>query len=113
MKYIITESQYDNAIDKFITYYLKPHEVKESKRYPISTFWVKDGKVIAEIIKKRGYIWIDYEIWSTISRMFSLTIHETKKVIRDWLDEHYNLEGLTPICGNVEKSDDWKNIILY
>ena len=26
MKYIITESQYNNTIDKFITYYLEPHE---------------------------------------------------------------------------------------
>ena len=28
MKYTITESQYNKAIDKFITYQLEPHEKK-------------------------------------------------------------------------------------
>jgi hypothetical protein len=49
MKYIIKESQYNNAIDKFISYQFEPHEEKRTREYPESIFWVKDGKVIAEI----------------------------------------------------------------
>jgi len=96
MKYIITESQYSNAIDKFITYQFEQHEVKKSPIYPNSIFWIKDGEVIAEINKNSGYFWVDYQIWNTISSMFSMEYNETQRVMKDWLEEHYNLGGLTP-----------------
>ena len=98
MKYIITESQYNKAIDKFITYQLEPHEEKTSKEYPNSIFWVKDNEVIAEI-EKSEYFWIDYHIWDTISLMFSLEYEETQEVIKEWLEEHYKLGSLTPNDG--------------
>jgi hypothetical protein len=53
MKYIIKESQYYNAIDKFITYQLEPHEEKRIEKHPGAIFWVKDGEVISEIKKSR------------------------------------------------------------
>ena len=97
MKYIITESQYNKTIDKFITYQFEPHEVKKSPKYPDSIFWVKDGEVIAEIDKNSGYFWIDYQIWDTISSMFSMEYNEIQRVMKDWLEEHYKLGGLTPV----------------
>ena len=51
MKYIITENQYSNTIDKFISYQFEPHEEKRTKKHPKSLFWVKDGEIIAEIEK--------------------------------------------------------------
>ena len=96
MKIIITESQYNKAIDKFITYKLEPHEKKKSSDYPDLIFWVKDGEVIAEQNKKTGFFWFHYQIWNTISRMFSLEYNETQQVIKHWLEEHYKLGGLTP-----------------
>ena len=96
MKYIITESQYDNTIDKFITYQLEPHEEKRTKKYPKSVFWVKDGEIIVEI-RKSGYFWVSPQIWNNISNMLSLEYDKTQQVIKDWLEEHYKLGGLTPI----------------
>ena len=96
MKYIITESQYNKTIDKFITYQFEPHEVKKSPKYPNSIFWVKDGEVIAEINECSDYFWVDYQIWDTISSMFSMEYNETLSVMKDWLEEHYKLGGLTP-----------------
>jgi hypothetical protein len=95
MKYIITESQYDNTIDKFITYQLEPHEEKRPKKYPESVFWVKDGEVIAEI-GKLEYFWVSNQIWRSISLMFSLKHTETQQVVKDWLEEHYKLGSLKP-----------------
>jgi hypothetical protein len=99
MKYIITESQYNNAINRFITYQLEPHEEVTSKKYPDSIFWIKDGKLISEI-KKSRYFWVKLDIWRTISMMFSLNYEETQGVIQDWLEEHYNLGQLTPETEN-------------
>jgi len=100
MKIIITESQYYKAVDKFITYQLESHEEKTSKKYPDSIFWVKHGEVIAEIDKKHNNFWVDYEIWDTISLMFSFEDKETQEVIGHWLEEHYGLGGLTPLSDN-------------
>jgi hypothetical protein len=96
MKYIITESQYNSAIDKFISYQFEPHEEKTSKEYPESIFWIKDGKVIAEI-EKSEIFWVRYQNFDIISNMFSLEYEETQEVIKYWLEEHYNLGSLTPL----------------
>jgi hypothetical protein len=109
MKYIITESQYDNTIDKFITYQLEPHEEKRTKKYPKSVFWVKDGEVIVEI-QKSGYFWVSPQIWNNITLMFSLEYDETQQVIKDWLEEHYKLGGLTPPMKLMFPHGRWKNI---
>jgi hypothetical protein len=71
MKYIITESQYGNTIDKFISHQFEPHKEKRTKKHPESIFWVKDGEVIAEI-EKSDYFWVSPQIWTNIMSMFSL-----------------------------------------
>ena len=95
MKYIITESQYSNSIDKFITYLLEPHEEIRTKKFPDSIFWVKEGEVIVEI-EKTNFFWVSHQIWRSISLMFSLKNNETQQVVKDWLEEHYKLGGLKP-----------------
>ena len=109
MKYIIKESQYNNAIDKFITHQLEPHKEKRTKKHPESIFWVKDGEVIAEI-KKSEYFWVNRQIWKNINFMFSLEYDETQQVIKEWLEEHYGLGGLTPYPNPFTTSTRWKNI---
>ena len=95
MKYIITENQYNNSIDKFITYQFEPHEEIRTKKFPDSIFWVKDGKVIVEI-EKTNFFWVSNQIWRSISLMFSLKHTETQQVVKDWLEEHYKLGSLKP-----------------
>jgi hypothetical protein len=95
MKYLITENQYNNSIDKFITYQFEPHEEIRTKKFPDSIFWVKDGKVIVEI-EKTNFFWVSNQIWRSISLMFSLKNDETQQVVKDWLEEHYKLGSLKP-----------------
>ena len=98
MKYLITESQYNNAIGKFLTYQFEPHKQKKSKEHPGTIFWVKDGEIIVEI-EKSGYFWVLHTIWYDIGDMFSLDYDETQSVIKQWLEKHYGLRGLTPANG--------------
>jgi hypothetical protein len=95
MKVIITESQYNRAIDQFITYLFEPHEEKTYDGHPDSIFWVKSGEVIAEI-KNSGFFWLKYRTWMKISEMFSLNYDETISVIKMWLKQHYGFEGVNP-----------------
>ena len=88
--------EYNKAIDQFITYLLEPHEERTLEGYPNSIFWIKGGEVIVEIEKSK-YFWLDYYIWIRISEMFGLDYDETQSVIKVWLEQHYNLGGLTPV----------------
>ena len=109
MKYIITENQYSNPIDKFISYQFEPHEEKRTKKHPKSVFWVKDGEIIAEIEKSKDFF-VSPQIWKNIMSMFSLEYVETQQVIKNWLEEHYKLGGLKPYEGFLEQKYRWKNI---
>ena len=114
-------------IDKFITYQFEPHEEKTSKKYPNSVFWIKNGKVVAEIEKSKHswviddnwdtisdmFFWVDKSIWEYISDMFSLEYYdETKSIIKHWLENHYNLGGLTPKPFSGQSSPRWMDIII-
>ena len=47
--------------------------------------------------EKNGYGYINYyEIWSFLESIFGMNYQQVRGVIRDWLEETYNLKGLTP-----------------
>ena len=68
MKYIITESQYNKAIDKFISSQFNNFEKKKNRKYRDSIFWVKNGEVIAEI-KGSDFFYIKGDLWDLISKL--------------------------------------------
>ena len=46
--------------------------------------------------RKNDYVYINYdEIWSVLEDKFSLNYTETHKLTKVWLDEVYNLRGVT------------------
>jgi hypothetical protein len=109
MKIIITEQQYNKAIDKYLTYVFEPHEENTLEEYPGSIFWMKNGKVISEIENSREF-WIHNNIWEKISIMFSLEPVNVRQLIKEWLEEHYGLGGLTPNPFHSHHYFSWKNI---
>ena len=94
MKYLITESQYNKAIDRFITHHLEPHEEKPLGYGDV--MWLKNRKIVAETSTPLSF-YVTYDIWNSISSMFSLSFKETVSVIETWLEKHYpNMSGLIP-----------------
>ena len=112
MKYIITESQYNNAIDKFISYQFEPHEEKKYLKYPNSIFWVKNDEVFAEIQNSK-YFCIKMKVWDIISFMFSLEYEEVQSLIKNWLEEHYKMGELTPMMIRGDIVTRWTNITKW
>ena len=46
---------------------------------------------------KYGNIWIDYDrIWSFFEEFFLMKYEEIQGILKDWLEEVYNLRGFTP-----------------
>ena len=99
MKYLITESQYNKAIDMFITYQMDPHKEDRDGEDGDSIFWIKDNEVIASVEETLGdgVFYLYKTIWESISNMFSFDDEETQSAISIWLEKHYKLGNLTPI----------------
>ncbi len=98
MKYIITESQYNKAIDKFISKKFEGFEEVRIPRYGL-LLWVKDGKIVAEILNvgDRGdYFFVDRGIWNSIDDMFDIDDYkEIRLGVENWLERNHNISNLT------------------
>jgi hypothetical protein len=135
MKYIITESQYNKAMDKFITKQFEGFEEVRIPRYGL-VLWVKDGKIIAEILNvgdrgdyfsvhkeiissiseilnvgDRGdYFFVDRDIFNSIEDMFGLDDYkEVRLNVEHWLEKNHNLSNLT-VWRHSQHHSDWEFI---
>ena len=47
--------------------------------------------------EKNGYVYISYDkIWVFFESIFGLNTSQTKEILKVWLEETYNLRGVTP-----------------
>jgi hypothetical protein len=47
---------------------------------------------------KNGYVYINYDkIWVFFESIFGLNTLQTKEILKVWLEETYNLRGVTPL----------------
>lgn len=96
MKILITENQLRKVQFKFLNYLFEDMYEVESKKYPDSIFWKKNGEVVLEL-KKSGNLIVLLSIWGDISNMFSLDYVETQQLIKEWVEQHLELDGITPV----------------
>ena len=111
MKVIITESQKDRAIIKWLNSEygdLTPYETEE---YPNHIFFMKDGGVVFEYdkINKSAHISND-EIWSFLESFFGLKYWEIQDLTKKWVEEHYKLRVITTGGFNKSLLSWWRNI---
>ena len=72
---------------------------KSSSEYLDSIFYVdSDNNAFMKYNQKNGYVFIHHDqIWSKIRSLFSLSSGETRLIMMLWLEETYNLRGVTPV----------------
>ena len=100
MKIIITESSRDRVVLKWLnrefgnltpaivgtkTYYV------DNDRKPLFMYYQN---------RKNGYVYVNYDrIWVFFESIFGLKGLQTQEILKVWLEETYNLRGLTPMTG--------------
>jgi hypothetical protein len=111
MKYIITESQMDRAVFKWLNSEfgdLTPYETEERTNY---IFFMKDGEVVFDYDKKYGNVYIsDDKIWSFLGNFFGLEYEEIQDITKEWVEEHYKLRVTTTRACYAFLDCGWRNI---
>ena len=103
MNIIVSESQYNKVIDRFITSLLKPDKIWEDM-HTDTFYWVKNDHIIGYYKKNSAFINFENRLWWSIKNLFDLSHIETQYYLRQWLQNHYNLEKLVPSDNYFEKS---------
>ena len=97
MKIIITESSRDRVVLKWLN---KEFGNLTKIVKGDMTFYVdKDRKPLFYYYQdeKNGYVYINYHrIWGFFESIFGLKDLQTEEILTIWLEQTYNLRGLTP-----------------
>jgi hypothetical protein len=111
MKYIITESQLDRATLKFLNTQYGNLEPYENSKWPMFTFFMKDGKVIFEYHKRNGVVFVSYEdIWSILESFFGFNYDEIQSLTKEWMEKQYNLDVKSSYRSALSNRKRWRDI---
>ena len=98
MKYIITESKLEQVVIKYLNKLYGDLEEYRTDKYPNSIFFFKGKKVYMGQELENGRLYVDYgTIWSDLRDTFSLEYNDIQSIIKKWVEETYNLRGVTPL----------------
>jgi hypothetical protein len=97
MKIIITESQLNSAYWKYLKYLLGDITEVHSDKYPTSRFWKNDEYGVVLQFKKKGFLWVNKNIWDNFENFFQLKYFEVKEIFKKLFEELLNLTGILPI----------------
>jgi hypothetical protein len=95
MKYLITESQFDNVIFKYLDNQDFVVMIKDNNIYFVNS----EGDEHAQIRydKKNGWCGIYYKLVDEISRFFSIQDSDSKQVIGRWVENTLQMKVTTTI----------------
>jgi hypothetical protein len=81
----------------FLNLFNDLESVQSEERQDWTLYRYKKGHNFMIYDRKNGYVYINYdEIWSVLEDKFGLNYGEIQELTRVWLDEVYNLRGVTP-----------------
>lgn len=79
-----------------------------------ASFWLKEGKVVAQEMKSGNFSVDSEKIWKVFEREYGLEYAEIKLLIANTVEKHFNCKGVTPkrlwlkLIQMVEKHFDMK-----
>ena len=105
----VNKHQLERVVIKWLNKYFGNLTPKTTKKYPELVSYVNpSNEVMMEYDKETERVYINYdEIWLKIESLFHLNYDDTKSVIRVWMEEYYNLEGVTPWKGVRYLQSNW------
>ena len=105
----VNKHQLERVVIKWLDKHFGNLTQKRRNGYVNSVFYVNpSNEFMMEYDKETERVYINYdEIWLKIESLFHLNYDDTKSVIRVWMEEYYNLEGVTPWKGVRYLQSNW------
>jgi len=105
MNIIVDRPQLVKVVKLYLTKNYGNLTPKTSSKYPDSVFYVNsDNVILMGYDKKTNYVRIDNtNIWSKLERYFYLNYDDIQLIMKDWLEEHYGLRGVTPNLSTISR----------
>ena len=99
MNIIVDRPQLVRVVKLYLTKFFGDLTPKTSSKYPDLVFYVNsDNEIFMQYNKKNEYIWISYnKIWLKLELYFPLKYNDIQLIMKDWLEEHYNLRVATAL----------------
>ena len=81
--------------------------------YPNSIFYIRGKKVYMRQDIKNGNLWVDSgTIWEDLENWFSLEYDDVQSVIIKWVEEAYNIRGVTPLRYYTVAAGGWRRVTI-
>ena len=114
MNIIVDRPQLVRVVKLYLTKSFGDLTPKRHKDYPNSVFYANpDNDILMEYDKENEYIWIGYnKIWSKLELYFPLKYDDIQLIMKDWLEEHYNLRVLKLYNSQRVGQSSWRNITI-
>ena len=104
-------------IDKLRYTYEKPFldlmGKMEKKVHPDEShivLWYKEDGWYFEQDEKNGHLWCQTDrVWSFFKTNYSSKYSEIQVIIKDLMERHYKLKGLTPVLDDISSLLRWKD----
>jgi hypothetical protein len=81
----------------FLNLFNDLESVQSEERQEWTLYRYKKGHNLMVYNRENDYVYINYdEIWSVLGDKFGLNYSEIQDLTKRWLDEVYNLRGVTP-----------------
>jgi len=94
---ILYKHAFNNDYNEFLNLYSDLEVVQSEERPNWTLYRFEKGENVMIYNKENDYVYIDnYVIWSFFKDGIGLNYDETQDIMKNWLDEVYNLRGVIP-----------------
>jgi hypothetical protein len=95
---ILYKHAFNNDYNEFLNLYSDLEVVQSEERPNWTLYRFEKGENVMIYNKENDYVYIDnYVIWSFFKDGIGLNYDETQDIMKNWLDEVYNLRGVIPV----------------
>ena len=89
---------FNNDYNEFLNLFNNLEVVQSEERPELMIYRFEKGKNMMIYNKENEYVYINYKvIWSFFERGIGIKYGEIQSIMMKWLDEIYNLRGVTPL----------------
>ncbi len=97
----------------FLNIFNDLESVQSEERQDWTLYCYKKGYNTMVYNRKNGEVYINYyEIWSVLEDKFGLNYGEIQELTQRWLDEVYNLRGITSVIKTWSRASSWMRFTI-